>query len=121
MSNKITKKERFAEIMEVLNRVDRADLAAVMEHELELLAKKNANRSSKPTVRQAENAEIKAEIVKVMESGKWYRCAEVKSLIPALAEGEGTQRTARLCNDLVDDKALVKTTDEKVVYFALAE
>ena len=42
-------------------------------------------------------------------------------LIPALAEGEGTQRTARLCNDLVDEHKLVKAVNKKVVYFALAE
>ena len=53
--------------------------------------------------------------------GKWYRCAEIKAKIPELANGEGTQRTARLCNDLEKEGVLVKTIEKRVVYFALAE
>lgn len=118
---KITKRDNFTSIIAVLKEAGKDDLVAVMEHEIELLDKKSANRSSKPTVRQAENAEIKSAIVKSLESGKAYRCAEIKAMIPALAEGEGTQRTARLCNDLVSEGQLVKSIDKKVVYFALAE
>lgn len=121
MSNKVTKRESFNAIIAVLNEVDRPDLIAVMEHEIELLDKKKASASSKPTVRQAENAEIKGEIVNSLSAGKWYRCAEIKALVSALAAGEGTQRTARLCNDLVTEGKLAKTIDKKVVYFALAE
>lgn len=118
---KITKRDNFTSIIAVLKEAGKDDLVAVMEHEIELLDKKSANRSTKPTVRQAENAEIKSAIVASLESGKAYRCAEIKAMIPALAEGEGTQRTARLCNDLVSEGLLVKSVDKKVVYFALAE
>lgn len=118
---KTTKRDNFTSIIAVLKEVGENDLVAVMEHEIELLDKKSANRSSKPTVRQAENAEIKSAIVASLESGKAYRCAEIKAMIPALAEGEGTQRTARLCNDLMSEGLLVKSIDKKVVYFALAE
>lgn len=118
---KITKRDNFASIIAVLKEAGKNDLVAVMEHEIEMLDKKSANRSSKPTVRQAENAEIKALIANTLKPDQWYRCAEIKALIPALANGEGTQRTARLCNDMVEDKILQKTVDKKVVYFALAE
>ena len=118
---KITKRDNFTSIIAVLKDAGKDDLVAVMEHEIELLDKKSANRSTKPTVRQAENAEIKSAIVASLESGKAYRCAEIKAMIPALAEGEGTQRTARLCNDLVSEGLLLKSVDKKVVYFALAE
>ena len=119
--NKITKKDNFNALLAIPAVAENETLVAFIKHELELLAKKAENRSSKPTVRQAENAEIKAEIVASLESGKAYRCAEIKAMIPALAEGEGTQRTARLCNDLVSEGLLVKSVDKKVVYFALAE
>ena len=118
---KTTKRDNFTAIIAVLKDAGKDDLVTVMEHEIELLDKKKASASSKPTVRQAENAEIKTAIVAALESGKWYRCAEIKSLVDALAAGEGTQRTARLCNDLVSEGALAKTIDKKVVYFALAE
>ena len=118
---KTTKRDNFNAIIAVLKAADKADLVAVMEHEIELLDKKKASASSKPSVKQAENAEIKKQIVSTLLSGKWYRCAEIKAMIPALAEGEGTQRTARLCNDLEKEGLLVKTVEKRVVYFALAE
>ena len=120
MANKVTKKDNFNALLALEQVQANPALVAFIEHELELLAKK-ASAPSKPTVRQAENAEIKKAIADSLKAGKWYRCAEIKALIPALAEGEGTQRTARLCNDLVSDGSLVKTVDKKVVYFALAE
>lgn len=121
MSNKVTKRESFNAIIAVLNAADKPELAAVMQHEIELLDKKKASAAGKPTVRQAENAEIKTAIVTALEKGKAYRCSEIQSLVPALAEGTGTQRTARLCNDLVTEGLLTKATDKRVVYFALAE
>lgn len=119
--NKITKKDNFNALLAIPAVAENETLVAFINHELELLAKKAENRSTKPTVRQAENAEIKSEIVNVLQPNKWYRCAEIKSMVSALAEGEGTQRTARLCNDLVTEGSLQKAIDKKVVYFALAE
>lgn len=118
---KITKRDNFTSIIAVLKDAGRGDLVAVMEHEIELLDKKSANRSTKPTVRQAENAEIKSAIVASLEKGKLYRCSEIQAMNETLASATGTQRTARLCNDLVSEGLLVKSIDKKVVYFALAE
>ena len=118
---KTTKRDNFNAIIAILKAAKADDLVAVMEHEIELLDKKKASASSKPSVKQAENAEIKKQIAKSLLLNKWYRCAEIKELIPALANGEGTQRTARLCNDLVNEGVLVKTIEKRVVYFALAE
>ena len=118
---KITKRDNFTSIIAVLKDAGKDDLVAVMEHEIELLDKKSANRSTKPTVRQAENAEIKSAIVASLEKGKLYRCSEIQAMNEILASATGTQRTARLCNDLVSEGLLTKTIDKKVVYFALAE
>ena len=118
---KITKKDNYNALLAIPAVAENPTLVAFINHELELLAKKAENRSTKPTVRQAENAEIMAEIVASLEKDKLYRCDEIKAMIPALASGEGTQRTARLCNDLVTEGKLVKSIDKKVVYFALAE
>jgi len=118
---KITKRDNFTSIIAILKEAGKADLVAVMEHEIELLDKKSANRSTKPTVRQAENAEIKSAIVASLEKGKLYRCSEIQAMNEILASATGTQRTARLCNDLVSEGLLVKSIDKKVVYFALAE
>jgi len=121
MANKTTKKDNFNSLRALAVAAQADELVAFIDHELELLAKKAENRANKPTVRQAENAEIKSTIVAVMEKGKQYRCSEIQALVPALAEATGTQRTARLCNDLVDEGLLTKSVDKRVVYFALAE
>lgn len=118
---KITKRDNFISIIAVLKDAGKDDLVAVMEHEIELLDKKSANRSTKPTVRQAENAEIKSAIVASLEKGKLYRCSEIQAMNEILASATGTQRTARLCNDLVSEGLLTKTIDKKVVYYSLAE
>lgn len=122
---KITKRDNFNAIIAILKDVGKDDLVAVMEHEVELLDKKSASRSTKPTVRQDENAKIKDDIVSKMVYGQWYRCAEIQALNETLAAGVGTQRTARLCNDMADptkgDGRLRKKVEKKVVYFALAE
>lgn len=120
MANKVTKKDNFNALLALEQVQANPALVTFIEHELELLAKKAA-APTKPSVKQAENAEIKLAIVSALESGKWYRCAEIKAMIPALANGEGTQRTARLCNDLEKEGSLVKTVEKRVVYFALAE
>ena len=120
MANKTTKRDNFNALLTLADVQANPALVDFINHEIELLDRKAENRSTKPTVRQAENAEIKETIVSVMEQGKSYRCAEIKAMVEALASGEGTQRTARLCNDLVAEGKLVKSVDKKVVYFSLA-
>ena len=100
MSNKVTKKDNYNALLNLEQVKANPALVAFIEHELELLAKKAANTSSKPSAKQVENDKIKKAILEAMLVGKWYRCAEIKAKVPALADGEGTQRTARLCNDL---------------------
>lgn len=120
MANRITKRDSFNAIIEVLNSADRPDLASVMIHEIELLDKKNANRSDKPNAAQRENAEIKEKILSAMVLNQWYRCSEIKTLVPELVDSTGTQKTAALCNALVKEGKLIRNVEKRVVYFALA-
>ena len=121
MANKVTKMDNFTTIVEVLEGINRTDLADVIRHEMELLAKKNANRSDKPTKSQVENAEIASFIPTVLDAGKWYRLSEIKALVPALAEASGTQRIAVICRKLEAEGVLTKTVEKRVVYYALAD
>ena len=57
---KMTKKQMFEQILSHLN--DEAEQKFIL-HEIELLDKKNAHRSSKPTEKQEANMEIKDTIV----------------------------------------------------------
>ena len=80
---KKTKKEMFNIIKEAMS--DNAEVVAFVEHELELLAKKNS-AERKPTVNQLDNAKIKKVIVDGMESGKGYTVTEIikRQFLPEL-------------------------------------
>ena len=121
MANKVTKKDNFTAIIEVLKTADRPDLVSVMEHEKELLDKKNAYKSNTPTAAQKENAEIAELVPTVLEKGKLYRLSEIKALVPKLAEASGTQRIAVICRKLETEGVLVKTVDKRVIYYSLAD
>lgn len=122
MANKITKKDNFNALLSIPAVAENAELKAFIEHELELLAKKSENRSTKPTANQVLNAEIAKRIPSLLERDRWYRLSEIKDMIPELAESNGTQRIAVICKTLEQvDKTLVKMIDKRVVYYALAD
>lgn len=63
---KMTNKQRFETIMSYAEVKADADMTAWIEHQIELLDKKKASTSSKPTKRQIENESIKAEIADIL-------------------------------------------------------
>lgn len=50
------------------------------------IAKRNSSKSGKPTKVQIANAEIGESVVSAMESGVDYTIADIKGLVPALAD-----------------------------------
>ena len=52
----MTKRENYTAIRAIV--ADNAELVAFIDHELELLDKKNSKRSDKPTAKQTANAEL---------------------------------------------------------------
>lgn len=121
MAIRITKMDNYKALLALADVQANADLVAFVEHEMEMLANKNAKRSDKPTAAQKENAEIAEEVSNLMESGKLYRLSEIKALTPKLASANGTQRIAAICRKLEESGVLVKTVDKRVVYYSLAE
>ena len=121
MSNKVTKKDHFNALLDLAEVQANPALVNFINHELELLANKNAKRSDKPTPTQVENAEISEYLPTVMESGKRYRLSELKALVPALESASGTQRIAAICRKLEENGVVVKTVDKRVIYYSLAD
>lgn len=117
---KITKRENFEAIISVLEEANRPELVAVMEHELELLAKKNSYKSTKPTAKQTENEDIKTVIVEGMESDKAYTITDLLNTIEGI-KGLTNQRVTALVNQMVRDGKLVKTIDKRKSYFSVAQ
>lgn len=89
---KLTKRDYFNRILAYAHEEDKDFL----KHEIELLEKKNASRSTKPTKAQIANSEIADEIYNAMEDGKSYTVADVKAIVPALAEANPQKVTALL-------------------------
>ena len=116
---KKTKKEMFNIIKEAMS--DNAEVVAFVEHELELLAKKNS-AERKPTVNQLDNAKIKKVIVDGMESGKGYTVTEIIKTI--LAGTEWHELTCSRCTAIVtqltEAGALVRNVEKRKAYYSKA-
>ena len=115
MSNakKMTKREMFEMIK--ANHNLSTDEIAFIDHELELLAKKNS-AEKKPTAVQVANEGIKADILDGMEIGKKYTITDLMKEIPACAE-LSNQRVSALVRQLVTDGAVERTEEKRKAYF----
>ena len=112
---KVTKAEMFAMIKEVEGVKENADMVAFIDHELELLAKKSANK--KPTKTQEEKEGIKAEILNVLtEDGVTVSDLQSKSDVLG---NLSNQRVSALLRQLIADGKVVKNVDKKKSYFSL--
>ena len=113
MEKKMTKREMFEQIKRNYGLTEQE--VAFIDHELELLAKKNS-ADKKPTKAQVENEGIKAEILEGMVGGKAYTITDLIKSIPAIAE-LSNQRVSALVRQLVEDKLVVRTEDKRKAYF----
>ena len=118
---KVTKKDNFNTLRAIAENANRPDLVEFIDHEIELLEKKNATRSAKPTATQIENAEIASKIPTLLSIGVLYRLSEIKAMFPELTSASGTQRISAICSKLAEDGVLVRTVEKRVVYYSLAE
>lgn len=122
MSNKITKRESFKMIIEVLENNDRADLVEVMNHEIELLDKKKT--SGKMTKTQTENVGIKEMILQALATAK-----EPITITDLLknnvdlydATAGSNQKVSALMTQLKKENKVVRTTNGKKALFSIAE
>lgn len=115
-TKKVTKREMFEQIKSHLT--DPAEIAFV-EHELELLAKKNS-ADKKPTAQQTQNEGIKTAIADGMTPGRLYTVTELIKEIPECADLTN-QRVSALLRQMKDDGIVTKTVDKRKSYFQIAE
>lgn len=122
MANKITKRDSFISIIEVLKGAERTDLVEVMEHEIELLDKKKA--SGNMTKTQVANEDIKALIVE--ELARLAKPVSITELISESAEvaekcGNSNQKVSALMTQLKNAGVVVRTTEGKKALFSVAD
>lgn len=131
MENKtvrVTKANRYADIKVLLTGEGEVkfgttieDAVAFIDHEVNLLAKKNANGDKKQTEAQKKNDGYMAEIVDFLAGieGDGMTCTDIGKAIPSLA-AFNTSKMSSLCNALVKRGDVVKATVKGKTLFKLA-
>ena len=118
---KITKRESFTEIVEILKGLGKERLVGVMEHELELLAKKNAGGTGKPTAVQVANEGIKSEILECMtnEPNRLFTITEMIKEFECCKDLTLPKVTA-LVTQLKNEDKVVRVEEKRKAYFKIA-
>ena len=114
MANKPTKRDLFARLR-VLAEND-PELVKFIDHEVELLEKKNASKSAKQTERQLENASLMDVIYEGMETDKQYTVSDLIAAIPAL-EGMKTQRVVPILVKMRENVLVSRSESKGKAYF----
>ena len=111
---KMTKREMFEQIKANYS-LTQAEIDFI-DHELELLAKKNSGEK-KPTATQTANVSIKSAILAGMEVGKKYTITDLMKSIPEIAE-LSNQRVSALVRQLIDSGEVERTEEKRKAYFS---
>ncbi len=123
MEKKITKVQKFTDIKHLLNGEDTEfgltleQALEAIDHEMELIANKNKTDSKAKTAKAEANAELKAEVLNLMEVGKDYSSTDIlKALLPN-HDDMNIPRITYVMGLLIADGAVDKTTNKrKVIY-----
>lgn len=117
---KLTKREKYERLLAKAE--VKADPIAVefIEHELELLAKKNSSEK-KPTVVQLANEGIKETILETLETeGKKMTISEMQKVNAELGE-LNNQKISALIRQLVNDGKLERVEEKRKAYFKIPD
>ncbi len=122
---KMTKREKFEMIANIAEVKANPILVDFINHELELLAKKNSS-DKKPTAKQAQNDGIKSLILSSMEEGKVYTITDLLKSIEGLPADMTNQRMSALMRqmynkDVANDPnfPVVRIEEKRKAYFML--
>ena len=116
-TSKMTKAQKFAMLRAIPAVAENAMLVEFIDHEVELLSKKNS-AEKKPTAQQVANAGIVTAIIEGMEPNRLYTVTEVIKSIPQCADLTN-QRVSALLRQLVEAGKVKRTEDKRKAYFSL--
>lgn len=117
MANKITKKDNFNAIIEVLKAQGKDDLVAVMEHELELLAKKSNTPSKADKAKAEANEVLKTAIYEVL-TGKSMTASDIAEALSTDEVKITNQKVSALIRQMGD--TITKEVVKGRAYFTVA-
>jgi hypothetical protein len=113
-TKKITKAQKFEMLLNLPAVQADEMLTEFIEHELELLAKKNSSEK-KPTAQQTANATIVNAIVEGMERNRLYTITDLIKEIPECADLTN-QRVSALVRGVLDTK-IERVEEKRKAYF----
>ena len=121
MTKKLTKKDHFNALLAIKEVQENPVLVGFIEHELELLARKNSTASGekKQTAQQKANEEIKKGILECMEPNRYYTITEMQKEFPCCKE-MSNQRVSSLVRQLMENGAVVRTEEKGRAFFTKA-
>ena len=122
-TKKLTKRDYFSQLREIVK--DNESLVAFIDHEIELLNKKNSSKSDAPSKTQIENQALSNEILDIMvglDTAKTITELINDTEIGKLTFGKENkamtnQKLSRLVNDLAKANKVVRTETKGVAYF----
>ena len=119
MAEKKTKREHFAELRTLA--AGNAELIAFIDHEVELLNKKNS-AERKPTINQMDNAKIK-KIIADNIGDKSYTITEmIKAILGGTEWADITcSRLTAVCTQMVESGMLVREVVKRKAYYRKAQ
>ena len=114
-SNKLTKAQKFGMLKAIPAVAENSVLVEFIDHELELLAKKNSSEK-KPTANQLANEGFKGAILNGMESGKLYTITDLIKSIPECADLTN-QRVSAIVRQLIASGSVERVEEKRKAYF----
>lgn len=119
-TKKPTKRTLFNRLLTLDSVKADPELVALVEHEIELLDKKNTS-DKKPTATQLANSSIKTAILETMESGALYTITELTKIVPNLPESMSNQRMSALVRQLKDEGKVERIEEKGKALFKIAD
>ena len=117
-NKKMTKRDYFTALLAVEEVQSNTAMVEFIEHELELLAKKNSSERKLTTV-QRENKIIKAAILEGMEANHVYTITEMIKSIEAIGDLTN-QKVSAIMRQMATDGTVKRTEEKKKAYFSKA-
>ena len=118
MEKKLTKKEKFAMLKEIVVDMGNDMLVEFINNEISLLEKKSSKSTQTKT--QIENENIKDRIVEVLlELDKSVTITELQGANEEMAT-YSNQKLSALLKQLVEENRVVRIPDKKKTYFTVA-
>lgn len=116
-AKKLTKRDHFNALLAIPAVSENPVLVDFINHELELLSKKNS-ADKKPTATQQANNALKEAIINLLVDGNPYTVSQIIKEVPECA-GLSNQKVSAMMVQLINEGQVEKVIEKRVSYFKL--